>query len=621
MVQFIKRIWRRNPAVLVIIIAGLAFALGLVISGGESGGSAARHDHTGEEQRQAEVWTCSMHPNIRQPGPGQCPICGMDLIPVSTDEGGDQVGPREITLSAQARKLAEIQVAPVERKAISVEVRLAGMIEYDETRDRKIAAWIPGRLDRLYVDYTGVTVARGEPLVELYSPELLTTQRELLAALTAQNNLVNARSVAVKQTARRTVNAVREKLRLWGLTDRQVEEIEQRGTPSDRVTITAPVGGVVVHKNAVEGMYVKTGTPIYTIADLTHLWVNLDAYEADLAWINEGQPVEFSVGAYPGETFVGTVVFIDPLVNPKTRTVKVRVELPNPTGRLKPGMFVNAVVQAGPTAGQAEKPLVIPASAPLITGKRAVVYVAVPGKEGTYQGREVILGPRAGDYYIVRDGLEEGELVVVNGNFKIDSAIQILAKPSMMSPEGGVKPPVHDHGGESTGDVALEAKPQFEEYDVPEQFSGQIAELFTAYFKIQTALSHDKFPEAKSAATSFMQALDGVDMQLLKGRAHMAWMDQEKAAGESAAALAESGGISKARVVFEPLSESMYAVAAGFGTGGEDSIFQIHCPMAFNNQGADWLQTHTKVENPYFGAKMFKCGKIKDTIISSGAKR
>jgi len=432
--------WRRNPTVLVIAIAGLAFTLGLVIRGGGSGGSPpARHDHSAEEQTQAEVWTCSMHPQIRQPGPGQCPICGMDLIPVSRDDGGDEVGPREIKLSARARKLAEIQVAPVERRAVSVEVRLAGMIEYDETRDSKIAAWVPGRLERLYVDYTGVTVARGEPLVELYSPDLLTAQQELLGALTAQSSLVDSRAAAVIQTARRTVEAAREKLRLWGLSDQQIKEIEQRGTPSDRVTITAPIGGVVVHKNAVEGMYVKTGTPIYTIADLSHLWVMLDAYEAEIAWIKKGQQVEFVTKAYPGETFRGTVAFIDPVVNPKTRVVKVRVDLPNPRGTLKPGMFVSAVVQAAAGGEHVEKPLVVPASAPLITGKRAVVYVAVPGKEGVYEGRQVILGPRAGDYYIVREGLKEGELVVVNGNFKIDSAIQILAKPSMMSPEGGAK--------------------------------------------------------------------------------------------------------------------------------------------------------------------------------------
>ncbi len=617
MVQFIKDLWRKSPVILVIVIAVLAFTLGLLIRGGGSSDSAkTEHDHSAETAAQAEVWTCSMHPNVRQPGPGQCPICGMDLIPAAAETADDDSGMPTITLSAKARKLAEIQVAPVERRNIPVEIRLAGKIEYDETTQSKIAAWVPGRLEKLFVDYTGLRVAKGAPMVELYSPELLTGQQELLAALKIADNLAGNASENILRTARRTVEAAREKLRRWGLTNKQIREIEHRGIPKDRLTITAPIGGVVVHKNAFEGMYVKTGTPIYTIADLSHLWVMLDAYEADLGRIAEKQRVDFSTVAYPGETFTGTVAFIDPMVNEKTRSIKVRVELPNPQGKLKPGMFVNAVVKAeSPHDQTGEPPLMIPASAPLITGKRAVVYVAVPGEEGKYEGREVVLGPRSGDYYVVREGLAEGEMVVVNGNFKIDSAVQLLAKRSMMSPESGA-PPVHHHGGGGTGAEDMAQKPvaQLEEFEVPEQFGTQLAGVFAGYFKIQNALSHDKFPEVKSAAESFTVALDSVKMKLLQGAAHMAWMEREKSVRTSAASIAAVADIAAARVAFEPLSESMYAITVSFGAGLDDTVYQIHCPMAFKNKGADWLQTKTVVENPYFGAKMFKCGKVTDTL-------
>jgi Cu(I)/Ag(I) efflux system membrane fusion protein len=207
------------------------------------------------------------------------------------------------------------------------------------------------------------------------------------------------------------------KLRLWGLTKKQIANIEKREKPSDHMTIYSPISGVVIDKNVHEGMYLKTGDRIYTIADLSQVWVKLDAYESDLSWIRNGQEVEFEIEAYPGEIFKG-------------------VNVPNSEGKLKPEMFVRAVLYpVVADAAEGESLLLIPASAPLITGKRTVVYIKVPGNKGTYQGREIVLGPRTGDYYLVRQGLTEGELVVVNGNFKIDSAIQILAKPNMMSPE------------------------------------------------------------------------------------------------------------------------------------------------------------------------------------------
>jgi len=443
---------------------------------------------------QATIWTCAMHPQIRQPKPGLCPICGMKLIPVS--QGEHEASARRFTTSEAAAKLMEIETAPVERRFITTEVRMVGKVEYDETRLAYIAAWVPGRLDRLFVDYTGVTVRKGDHMVSLYSPELLSAQEELLQALEAVRNLRQSNVGIVRETTQATVEAVREKLRLLGLTADQVAEIEQRGTASDHVTIYAPVGGIVVDKNALEGMYVDTGTRIYTIADLSRVWVKLNAYEADLEWIRYGQEIEFTSVSYPGEVFKGTVAFIDPILDEKTRTVKVRINAENAGGKLKPGMFVKALVRAqvasagrvmeprlagkwicpmhpdvirdsagacdicgmplvrteslgyvSAEASEADRPLVIPASAPLVTGTRAVVYVEVPGAEKpTFDGREIDLGPRAGDFYIVRGGLREGERVVVKGNFKIDSSLQIQARPSMMAPEGGGAPAA-EHAG------------------------------------------------------------------------------------------------------------------------------------------------------------------------------
>jgi membrane fusion protein, copper/silver efflux system len=382
------------------------------------------HDHGNP----AKIWPCSMHPQIRQPKPGQCPICGMDLIPVLTDSSVGSDSPREISLSPAARKLAEVEVAPVERRAVAVEIRMVGKVQFDETRLAYIAPRVAGRIDRLIANFVGMPVKAGDPLADLYSPELVTAQQELLQAL---------KPTGSPEASAALLAATRERLRLWGLTAEQISEIERSGQVRDHVTFYSPLGGIVVEKEALEGQYVQTGMRLFTVADLTHVWVQLDAYESDLAWLREAQEVELQTDAYAGEIFKGTVAFIAPVLAPDTRTVKVRVEVMNTDGRLKPEMFVHAVVRASATMEGSQAPLVIPASAPLVTGKRAVVYVAVPQKEGTYEGREVVLGLRAGEFYVVREGLQEGEQIVVNGAFKIDSSLQIQGKPSMMAPEAG----------------------------------------------------------------------------------------------------------------------------------------------------------------------------------------
>lgn len=459
-----------------IALTAVAFAGGYLL-----GGSPAPQPQktTVQAAPQVQFWTCAMHPHIRQPVPGQCPMCGMDLIPVA-DENRREDSTRMLRLSPEAVRLAEIQTAPVERRFVTAEIRLDGKIEYDETRISHITAWVPGRIERMFVDYTGIRVNKGDHMVQLYSPTLISAQQELLLGL----DMLDSSSVDMISGARRNIKAAREKLRLWGLTDSQINAIERTGTVSEQMTIYAPASGIVTDKNGFAGMYVRTGTRIYTVVDLSRLWVMLDAYESDLVWIRYGQDVNFQTTACPGETFSGTLSFIYPMVNPQTRTVKVRVHIANPDGRLKPDMLVIAhvasrvdaagnvmhaklvgkwicpmhpeiVKEAAGTCNicgmdlvttaslgyasvdqREELPLVIPHSAPLITGKRAVVYLAVPGEEGVFAGREIVLGPRAGAWYIVRKGLAEGDQVVVHGNFKIDSAVHIQAKPSMMTPEG-----------------------------------------------------------------------------------------------------------------------------------------------------------------------------------------
>lgn len=345
-----------------------------------------------------------------------------------------------IHLSERAKKLAQVEVAPVTRKFVPSEIRLYGRVDYDETKLAHITAWVPGRIEKLYVNFTGMEVNKGEPMADYYSPELIVAQQELIQSLKSSRELKNTTTSFAKDQSERNLASSRVKLRLLGIDPAQIKEIEETGEVKEVLQVKAPTSGVVIHKNALEGGYVKEGTEIFTIANLDEVWVQLEAYESDLPALKLGEKVQFETDAFPGETFSGKIHFIDPFLNEKTRTASLRLNVDNQDGKLKPGMYVTGIVTTHITTEGQTPPLVIPASAPLITGKRAIVYIQDPQNPSQYRLREVVLGPKVGGYYIVSSGLKEGELVVVHGNFKIDSAAQIQAKPSMMSPEGGQKP-------------------------------------------------------------------------------------------------------------------------------------------------------------------------------------
>jgi len=634
----------------------LAFVIGLVArdlirSAGFGKDTSDAHAHEQAEEAKDTIWTCSMHPQIRMEEKGLCPICNMDLIPLDTGDGAG-LSEGQLSVSENAAQLMNVETAPVERRFVSTSVRMVGKVDYDETRLSYITAWIPGRLDRLYVDYTGLPVRKGDHMAWLYSPELISAQEALLQALQAGKNMENSSLSLMQDMTESTVKASREKLRLWGLTPEQIQQIETTGEVSDHMTIYAPTSGIVIHKNAMEGMYVKEGTRIYTIADLSQVWVKLDAYESDLRWLRYGQAVEFTAVSFPGELFTGTVSFIDPILDQRTRTVKVRVNVQNTDGRLKPGMFIKAVAQAqiatdarvldadlagkwicpmhpeivkdgpdscdlcgmplvqteslgyvGTTPLDADKPLVIPATAPLMTGTRALVYVQVPdANRPTFEGREIVLGPRAGDHYIVTRGLAEGELVVVKGNFKIDSSLQIQAKPSMMSMSQLPEASMHD------------PKMMMSREPVNPEFKTQLEELFAPYFAIQAALANDDPAQAALAAKQALTALSSVDMSLVAGDDHMAWMKAGKALKTSLSQAAKTQDIKAAREHFHQLSQALTSLTKRFGVTSAEPVYQFHCPMAFDNQGASWLQDVNDIKNPYFGDMMLKCGELTEVI-------
>lgn len=431
---------RKNaPWLLLPIVAIVAFALGGRLLEERRASSDPTHVDSPSEQ----IWTCSMHPQIRQSEPGQCPICGMELIPVEGD-AADSSSDR-ITLTERAKALARVRTAEVGRLGSGrAERRLLGRIEYDETSLRTVTAWIGGRIDRLFVSTTGERVKRGQVIATLYSPEVYNAHQDLIQARQQLSRLGDGGTPSARRAAEAALDAARDRLRLLGVPEGEVRAMERADKPSERVRIRTPFGGTVIERLATQGSYVETGSGLYRVADLSTLWVQLDAYESDLPVLRAGQEVRLRVEALPGESFEGRVAFVDPVVDPKTRTARVRIVVRNQDRRLLPGMFVEASVQsdARPDSGE-EAPLLIPVTAPLFTGRRSLVYVEVPTEDRpTYEPRVVTLGARMGEQYPVLDGLQAGERVVIEGAFAIDADLQIRGGGSMMTLED-------DHGEHS----------------------------------------------------------------------------------------------------------------------------------------------------------------------------
>lgn len=521
----------------------------------------------------ATTWTCSMHPNIRQPAPGDCPICGMDLIPLPTDSDEDP-GPRSLRMSESSIALAQIQTAPVTRRFPGKTIRLVGRIALDDTLDKTITARFPARIETLHLNAEGLSVQPGDPVAGVYSPELLSALGELLTAHRTDPDSALTR-------------ASREKLLLWGLLPEQLDTMLAAGTVRDQWDLHAPFGGVVLEKHVREGAYLRTGDPLFRVAGLHQVWVSLEAFESDLPWLRNQQRFNFRVEAFPGESFEGQVSLFDPEVDPRTRTVTLRATVPNPGGRLRPGMFVRADVHTtlDTPAEDGSPPLVIPDTAVLQTGTRAVVYVRTPGTaRPVFEGRVIELGPRADDVFVVRSGLSEGEEVVTHGAFKIDSALQIQAKPSMMNPQGGGPAPGHAH---HAPEPASDVPPAVE--DTPPLSRETAARLLPAYLRLQSALARDAFTAAQTEVRAMMDITghQGPIAEILHAMSSAAELDALRLP------------------YFKQLTHAIMPSVPRQG------LALMHCPMAGNGSGADWLQKEGSLQNPYFGAAMLRCGEAR----------
>lgn len=578
-----------------ILLIGLL--LGWLIFGGNDSQSNSHEENA--EQNKETIWTCSMHPQIKAKEPGKCPICGMDLIPLDTNSNASN--PLALQMTEDAMKLANIQTMVIGNQSGNKELRLNGKVQIDERKLYSQSTHIPGRIEQLLINFTGDKVSKGQTLAYVYSPDLLTAQEELLQAN------------SIKNSQPELFDAAKQKLLNWRIGETTINKIISTGKLIQQFPITADVSGIVTAKNVDLGDYVDRGTSIYEIADLSSLWVLFDIYESDMTWIKVGDKVTYTIQSLPGETFEGKISFIDPFINPQTRVATARIELKNVDYKLKPEMFASGVIKNSALSNNT-KDIVIPKTAIMWTGERSVVYIKNnSGTNVEFMLREVTLGPSLGEAYVITSGLSFGEEIVVNGTFTIDAASQLIGKPSMMNPEGSKVQSGHNHGEQkmestnNTTDNSVDFNLQTDD-----NTKAAIQPILLAYLKMKDALVNDDFDTSKSNGIQLLSSTKIVKEKLFKGKSQEVWIGLQNDIKSELEHIEHYTKIDEVRNAFVNLSNTMISMATTFKPN--ETLFVLHCPMANNNKGADWLSNSKEIRNPYYGPAMLACGEVKDII-------
>ncbi|CAA0149062.1 MULTISPECIES: efflux RND transporter periplasmic adaptor subunit [Flavobacteriaceae] len=537
------------------------------------------HDHSGESPNQ--MWTCSMHPQIMQPEPGDCPICGMDLIPA--ESGADGLAVNEIKMTENAMALANIQTTIVGNGTMSEDdgmISLSGKIATNEENNAVQASYFDGRIERLNVNYEGQKVNRGQLLATIYAPNLVAAQQELLT------------TASLKESQPELYKAVRNKLKLWKLSEAQINAIETSGKVRDNFPVYASVSGTVSEVMAREGDYVKQGQPILKVSNLNSVWAEFDAYENQISDLKVGQKIKVVTNAYANKEFDATVSFIDPILNNATRTVTVRATLKNTDDLFKPGMFVTGKLKG--EMMMTNEVITVPASAVMWTGERSLVYIKTNPNEPVFEMREVTIGNRNGENYAVTEGLQNGDEIVTNGTFTVDAAAQLQGKNSMMN-----------QGKKEDAMMPMSEM----EMEFSENFQRQFKQALKPYLQMKDALVASDANQVSAFAKATSVSLKSADIKSLGS------MEQShiKKSVEMLDAISANDNLENQRDHFVILNENMVPIAMNIN--GTDAMLYVQkCPMANNNKGAVWLSAEKDIRNPYYGDAMLTCGSVIEEI-------
>jgi len=558
------------------------------------------HNHDDVSERN-QMWTCSMHPQIMLPEPGDCPICGMDLIPAEV--GADGLSTDQFKLTKNAMALANVETTIVGVNTREGDgIKLSGKITANEDKTATQPAHFNGRIEKLYVNSLGERVKMGQAIAQIYSSELVAAQQELITAY------------RIRKTQPQLYKAVRNKFKNWKIHGSQLSEIETTGQVKTRFTIYSHVSGVVSEIIVNEGAHIMDGHPIFKVTNLSTVWANFDVYENQISQFKKGQEITIKTNAYPNKEFRAKISFIDPVLNTKTRTVVVRAVLKNKEDVLKPGMFIEGNVNE--IASDNTEMLSIPTSAVLWTGKRSVVYVKTNPSEPVFEMREVILGNTLGENYQVLEGLNNEDEIVTNGTFTVDAAAQLQGKKSMMNQKGDKMKTGHENHSEMEMSVTNEDNPIVvdKRIKVSSKFQNQLKDVFDDYINLKDILITDDSEKVMDEAKNVLESLKKVNMKVLTSSTTLMqqWMKLEKEIKSSANSITKTSEIKKQRVHFKNLSKHFIAAVKNFGIN--EKVYSQFCPMADNNKGAYWLSKKEKVVNPYFGGGMLTCGSVKEII-------
>jgi Cu(I)/Ag(I) efflux system membrane fusion protein len=567
-------------------------------------------------------------------------VGAVELVAATGGGGGDGIS---VTIESSARRLVGIRTAMSKMGEVNRTIRTIGSIDYDESQLSTISAYIDGRLEKMYANYAGVKVKEGDDLALIYSPQLYTAQTEFITSMNSDGKIGRF------QISGGDLNKMaRENLTELGMTESQIEQLGKSGKPMSRIRIKSPQRGTVIEKSAVEGDYVKTGDKLYRVADLSSVWLMLDLFPDDASAVRFGQQVEAEIQSMPGEVFTGRVAFIDPTVNPKTRTVRVRVEIMNFDGKLRPGDYATARVTVPaipmdqvydpalankfispmhpqvirdepgkcplcdmdlvPTSqlGFASEPLpmqqvvTVPRDAVLLAGENSVIYVET--EPGRFEIRRVAVGPMNRKEAVIVEGLSAGETVATGGNFLIDSQMQLAGNPSLMDP---TKAPSY-----SPGPLEL---PNTTPVMLASDAGKTLDRTYDAYFEIQCAMAADQTPPPV-ALNTLIEGLRELEMG-----ANVPDDAQRRFATARRAASRMDGSLETAREAYRGVSHAMLR-AATVARGPKTAVKLTHyyCPMVPGG-GGDWMQPGGDLQNPYWGSEMLTCGEVvRDMAMPAG---
>lgn len=581
-----------------ILLASLMLIIGLilgwVIFGNSVSSDKGMHTHelVNEEDK---IWTCSMHPQIRQNEAGNCPICGMDLIPLKNNlTEGD---PQAIRMSETAMKLAEVETSVVNRGKVRRELRLNGKVQVDERSLFTQSSHIPGRIERVELSFTGEYVTRGQVIAHIFSSELITAQEELFEAH------------RIRESQPVLFEAAKQKLKSWKLKEAQIESLLKTQKVIRVFPILAEVTGYVTKKMVNRGDYIRQGEGLYEIADLSKVWALFEVYEADLNQIAVGDEIVYLVPSMPDKVFKGLISYIDPVIHPKLRVARARVDVNNKDFRLRPEMFVSGIVHSN--FKMEEGSVFIPKAALLWTGKRSIVYVKIVSDQGvSFKMREVTLGPSVEGGFIVLNGLLAGEEIATNGTFSIDAAAQLQGKPSMMNPRGGSVPRGHNHGKEehdhSIGNKDVNVS------TISYSDTNSISFVINEYMQMKDYLIKDNWKQAKGQGFSLTIKLE----KLSWSKKDLNQNDSYNVLKKALAELETKTDLKGVRQAFTSLSSEITNLIKSKEYIPKN-LYVHYCPMANFNKGASWLSLDEKVENPYFGNSMLNCGELVEIIKST----